>query len=482
MDQHQQLRRKLQERKRQLAMQHTTGQPATVPRSPSPNERRPLQRPVSPPEPRPASPLEPPRFIPSVSAWNQADPAKGQRLVSVKQLPADSRDSLDPSGRPRPLTGGAFGRSGSDGDAAQVPVASEHSSSNRSSAALAAAGRSIESVGKAAESAVSVMASTAGSAAAVAVDTASSAASAAVAVAASAASAAASATGCLPRTESAMTRTDLLGEVPLFSGISRAQMDRIAATMEVLDVAAGQVVVQQGDQGANEMYVVESGHLHVTVITPEGVDIGVVKEYSSGAFFGELAILSDVDIPRSATVTAVKPSRLLSLRRQVVAELLKHQGLYHTLGQVQLFKELSILKLHQIGNSMSRRQVATDEIVIQQGDTGNEMFVVESGRLEASVILPDGKDIGVVKTYGGGEYFGELALMSDAPRSATITARDESTLLVLERQVVDELLQSSTQSSFARTMPLCPCTELLTDRMLLSGIVGLNVRACFPHC
>ena len=181
-------------------------------------------------------------------------------------------------------------------------------------------------------------------------------------------------------------------------------------------------------------------------------------------------------------MTAVKPSRLLSLRRQVVAELLKHQGLYHTLGQVQLFKELNILKLHQIGNSMSRRQVATDEIVIQQGDTGNEMFVVESGRLEASVILPDGKDIGVVKTYGGGEYFGELALMSDAPRSATITARDESTLLVLERQVVDELLQSSAQSSFARTMPLCPCTELLTDRMLLSGIVGLNVRACFPHC
>eukprot|EP01043_Picozoa_sp_COSAG02_P113368 COSAG02_NODE_49613_length_325_cov_1.424779_1_plen_79_part_01 len=79
--------------------------------------------------------------------------------------------------------------------------------------------------------------------------------------------------------------------------------------------------------------------------------------------------------------------------------MLKHQGLYHTLSKVQLFSGLSILTLHQIGNNMSRRKVVPDEIIIQQNDAGNEMFVVESGRLEASVITADGKNIGVVKTY-----------------------------------------------------------------------------------
>ena len=55
--------------------------------------------------------------------------------------------------------------------------------------------------------------------------------------------------------------------------------------------------------------------------------------------------------------------------------------------------------------------MVSGEAVIKQGDKGTEMFVVESGRLQASVIALDGSDVGVVKTYAEGEHFGELALM-----------------------------------------------------------------------
>lgn len=478
MDQQQQLRRKLQERKRMLGMQ----QPVDGSREVSPNER---QRPVSPPRPeaRPASPPEP--RLASQSNW--ASPTKRQQRVTFGEMPTNSAGSRHPTGKVRPLEGGPFGGGSlhANGRDAQSPVASGEGSSHGSSQALAAAGRSIGSVGKAAGSAVAVVASTAGSVAAAAADTAGSAACVAAAVAGSAASAAASAAGCLPRTQSTPSRIDLLREVPLFSGIARAQMEWIAETMVIVDAAADQVVVQQGDP-AREMYVVESGRLQVTVNTAIGSNsVGVIKEYTAGAFFGELAILSETESMRSATVTAVEPTRLLSLRREGLAELLKHQGLYHTLSKVQLFSGLSILTLHQIGNNMSRRKVVPDEIIIQQNDAGNEMFVVESGRLEASVITADGKNIGVVKTYGGGEYFGELALISDAPRSATVTATDEGSLLVLERGVVNELLNSGTYTQQQRMSLHSTAVSRATTRLLIRAFclvwsictcVRVNVR------
>ena len=111
------------------------------------------------------------------------------------------------------------------------------------------------------------------------------------------------------------------------------------------------------------------------------------------------------------------------------------------LTKVPLFAGLSHTNVQKIGATLVKRQVVPGEVVIRQGDTGKEMFVVESGRLQASVITPDGKDLGIVKTYREGEYFGELALMRDESRAATVTAIDEGTLLVLERQVVHRLLQ-----------------------------------------
>lgn len=414
MEQQQQLRRKLQERKRKLES----------------------QRPTSPPKPRPASPPGQQRQA-SPSQPLRTDDVSAQRGVAFAPSTSVSEGSPNSGGDAGHANGRGKARPGS-------PLSAEMGNG----ATMAAAGRSIGPVSKAAGSAVALMTSAAGSAAATAVDTASSAALAAVAIAGSAASAAASATGCLPQLQgeeldTPRTPAELLREVPLFSGISRSQIERVAQTMQTLEAPAGKEVVRQGDT-AEEMYVVESGRLVVTVTSPIGVEVGVVKEYTTGSFFGELAILSHVPGPRSATVTAVEPSRLFSLRREAVAELLKHQGLFYTLGQVSLFAGLDVLKLHQIGNSMKRRKVAADEIVIRQGDTGNEMFVVESGRLEASVVTEDGKDIGVVKVYGAGEYFGELAIMGngDVQRSATVTATDEGTLLLLERDVVSSLLQS----------------------------------------
>jgi CRP-like cAMP-binding protein len=280
------------------------------------------------------------------------------------------------------------------------------------------------------------------------------------------------AAGSSKKLKAAMDRIDLLSKVPLFFGISPAQLKKVADSMEVMLAAAGQIIIEQGDTG-DEMYVVETGKLEASVITKDGKRLGVVKEYTSGTFFGELALLSDAGTLRSATVTAAVRSGLLILRRESVADMLQKGGLYRTLGTVPLFAGLDHTKLHKIATSLVKRHVARGRVVIKQGDSGDEMFVVESGRLEASVVTPEGKDIGVVKTYGGGEYFGELALISDEPRSATITATDEGTLLVLQRAVVTELLQDLYRT--LGTVPLFAGLDHTKLRKIATSLVKRQV-------
>eukprot|EP01043_Picozoa_sp_COSAG02_P017116 COSAG02_NODE_770_length_17362_cov_42.372125_2_plen_262_part_00 len=126
---------------------------------------------------------------------------------------------------------------------------------------------------------------------------------------------------------------------------------------------------------------------------------------------------------------------------------------------VPLFSELTPVQLERLANSLRRKEIQTcpdghfskdDEnfpegVVIHQGDVGDgarAMYVVESGHLQAcvdvvrSVSNPDG----VVKEYAAGDFFGELAIVTDQPRSATVRCVTTTVLLELERQDVLELL------------------------------------------
>jgi len=64
---------------------------------------------------------------------------------------------------------------------------------------------------------------------------------------------------------------------------------------------------------------------------------------------------------------------------------------------------------------------------MRQGESGDRFFIIADGEVEASV---DGR---VAATLGAGEHFGEIALLRDVPRTATVTSRGNTTLLVLDR-------------------------------------------------
>lgn len=105
------------------------------------------------------------------------------------------------------------------------------------------------------------------------------------------------------------------------------------------------------------------------------------------------------------------------------------------LRQIPLFAPLSIVTIEQLASSMEAVQAPAGEVVIRQGDVGDRFYAIESGDLDAAV---DGR---TVRTLGPGDHFGEIALLRDVPRTATVTARTDADLYALER---DEFIAAVT--------------------------------------
>lgn len=98
------------------------------------------------------------------------------------------------------------------------------------------------------------------------------------------------------------TKVELLQGVPLFASCSKTELERIASLADELDLAEGATLIREGERG-REFLVLIDGTVRVTKRGKKVRDLG------SGDFIGEIALISDV--PRTATVTATSPVRLL---------------------------------------------------------------------------------------------------------------------------------------------------------------------------
>lgn len=102
-------------------------------------------------------------------------------------------------------------------------------------------------------------------------------------------------------------------DVPLFKGLLRSEVDRIALVMNPREVSAGDVICTEGEPG-REFYLIETGEATVE----RGGQ--TVAKLASGDYFGELALLDRG--PRSATVRALTDGRLYVLHEQAFAAVL----------------------------------------------------------------------------------------------------------------------------------------------------------------
>ena len=109
--------------------------------------------------------------------------------------------------------------------------------------------------------------------------------------------------------------------------------------------------------------------------------------------------------------------------------------------RVPLFRGLTDRQLKKLAGRFVPRSFSSGETMVQQGKGGAGMFIVISGRAEAVLETSDNVEA-VVNTFGPTDFFGEIALLDDGPRTASVIARDETECLGLTRSDFLAIMQN----------------------------------------
>jgi uncharacterized membrane protein len=148
------------------------------------------------------------------------------------------------------------------------------------------------------------------------------------------------------------------------------------------------------------------------------------------------------------------------------------------LRSIPLFEGLSDTDLQGLHDSLQRRSFSAGDMIFSQGDLGSAMYIVESG--DVNIHLPGEASRRIsLKDIARGEYFGELALFDERPRSASALATTDAVLLELQRVTLEAYLDRRPRAAMAilRTMS----ERLRETNTMLSARAARNVDEEFER-
>jgi CRP-like cAMP-binding protein/predicted MFS family arabinose efflux permease len=241
-----------------------------------------------------------------------------------------------------------------------------------------------------------------------------------------------------------------LHNVTLFSALNMEGIEEVAACAVPMDVEVGTDIITQGDAG-DSVYVIDSGECEVLI------DAHTIGRIGPGRGFGERALLRDTR--RSATVRAVTPARLYSIERNRFLAVVTgteadeaqrggpstpplHRD-FHAMPLEHLLSELTPLTgigaagLATLASLADRRQHVADEMIFSEGDHSDAMHVILEG--SAEVRMGDQ----VVGTLLPGDCFGEIGVLHQKPRTASVRALEGLHLVSLPTASVLEAIDAA---------------------------------------
>jgi len=149
------------------------------------------------------------------------------------------------------------------------------------------------------------------------------------------------------------------------------------------------------------------------------------------------------------------------------------------LRRCALFESLSTEQVEKVAGIATRKDAAEGQPIFREGSTGDEMYVVVAGTVRISKEIP-GAGEEALTLLGPGSYFGEMAAIDDAPRSADAVAHTACALLAIRREDLDQVmfldkdLAYAVLWAFVRTLSsrLRETTEKLRSFFALAGPPG----------
>lgn len=121
-----------------------------------------------------------------------------------------------------------------------------------------------------------------------------------------------------------------------------------------------------------------------------------------------------------------------------------------SLESSRLFGELSEAELQKLRQWAQEQSFKAGQLIFTEGDVGDGMYVIKFGSVEISAVV-NNTERRTLSNLGPGDFFGEMAVIENARRSATVTAREDTTVYFLPRQNVQDLLATSPKLAFSMT-------------------------------
>lgn len=258
-----------------------------------------------------------------------------------------------------------------------------------------------------------------------------------------------------------------LAQIPILANLTDAQRGELSAVLKERAFPDGSTIIKEGEIG-QEFFLIKEGDAIVSKFKSDRKEEFQLAQLRKGDYFGEKALQSNE--PRGATVRAKGRCTCLVLERDQFIKLFgatfniqfaKRQAIsaesgmhalayvvpanavreksnairemtYKALKANVIFGHIDDEQHRRIVDEMWQRKVAAGETVIRQGEPGDNFYVVEKGEFEIFV-EKNNKKPRKVAVISSGSSFGELALMYNAPRAATVTASADSILWAVDR-------------------------------------------------
>ena len=250
-----------------------------------------------------------------------------------------------------------------------------------------------------------------------------------------------------------------LATTELLRGTAEASLQAIAAEMELLPIKAGETLIRQGDPG-DSFYIIVHGRLRAVLQPAEGAE-QLLREMQPGESIGEIALLTGQ--ARTATVYALEDSQVLRLAQSTFARLatstpavakqieqklldqIRRRHLRNALKTSHLFQHLDEALLRDLEAEVTWVALVSGEKLVRQGEVGDSMYVVVSGRLRIVQQRDDGIEH-ILREVGRGESIGAIALLTEEERTATAYAIRDSEVACLAKAGFDRLLTKYPQA------------------------------------
>lgn len=281
-----------------------------------------------------------------------------------------------------------------------------------------------------------------------------------------------------PKTDDQRNRLqEACKDILLFKNLDPEQMSQVLDAMFEKLVKEGEHVIDQGDDGDN-FYVIDRGTFDIYVKC-DGVG-RCVGNYDNRGSFGELALMYNT--PRAATITATSPGALWGLdrvtfRRIIVKNNAKKRKMYESfIESLPFLKSLEVSERLKVVDVIGTKVYNDGEQIIAQGDLADSFFIVESGEVKITMKRKGKSEVeenGAVEIARctRGQYFGELALVTNKPRAASAHAIGTVKCLAMDVQAFERLLG--------------PCMEIMkrnitTYEEQLVALFGTNMDIVEP--